>query len=192
MSARAAGTAEQYRIAFEYFNGRAPSIEECKDALRAIDILDQTGLDPFLLTFIIDVRHLEQRQKLPAEVSAAINVGLAQIRDAIPTNSDLAGRLEAVQTFRATMERSERTIQIVLDFLRHRLVPLAVIAGALLVTVLTTGLIAAFRWGWDTRTGLQPRQQVCSMLANVYGLAERERHLQTARDVASAYHLRCQ
>lgn len=182
---------DRFRSAFESLNGRAPTIEEVKDAQRFLTVIEKTGLDPFLLSYIADVKNREQRDRLPAEISKVVAGGLNEIRKAIPTGGDLADRLQEVETFRTTMDRAEKTMVKTTSFLATRVFPLLGITAIVLSIIL--GAFAVFTWRTGYAAGYANRSndQACGMLGNVYQQANAAKDGRAKKYVGDAYTARC-
>ena len=177
------GITDAFRAAFEAVNGRSPTIEETKDALRLVQVAQETMFDPLVLMFIADVKGREQRERLPDEVRTVITTGLTEIREAIPSGSELRKRLDQVETFRTTMDQAQHTI----DWIGKRvlLMSSAVGIGLTIGAMILAGFV--FHWGYGLGYEQRSNTTACAVLANVFSTAKRHQHLQTTADMQAAY-----
>jgi hypothetical protein len=156
-SATPPGTADRFAVAFEALNGRTPRIDETKDALRYIGVIKQTGLDPFLLSYIADANNREQRQQFAGQLRATVSDALTQIREAIPTGSEMSARLHGIETFRRTIASAEQTAHGTVNFLARSGIKITAIAGgffAIIILIIAERL--SKRLGSRLLSALQP------------------------------------
>ena len=185
------GALDGYIAVYEMLYGESPSIEDRKYTLGLLTAVKTKGMDPILLTYIADVRHQKTLAKLPGEISNVIADGLEEIRQAIPTGSDLANRLKEVETFRATMERAENTMAGTAQWLATRIGPLL-----LAFAIIVAGIMSFLGWqswkvGYTAGYANRSNDQACAMLGNVFQRANRDRDGKAKKYLADAYDARC-
>ena len=185
LNGKTTGIADGIRTAFAEMNGRDPSLEEVKDGLRFATIAEKTSIDPYTLAWIADATNREQRAKLPGEITAAMQEGIAEMRAAIPTGSELRERLDSVQAFSANMARAERTMQLILAG-ASATATFSVAALAILLAI----VVAMYRWGYSEGFSSENNAHACAAIQHIYAAAKRERHGQTVADTRAAYFLR--
>jgi hypothetical protein len=87
-----AGALGQLVPAFERLNGRTPTAEEQKEALAFLDVVKSSGVDPFLLFFLLDRRGAEGRERALDQTRAVMDEAASRIE---ATSASAAQRMEA-------------------------------------------------------------------------------------------------
>ena len=175
------GTTGRFHTAFEALNGRAPTTEETKDALRYAQVVEQSGLDPFLLAFITDVRAKEQRDRLPEDVRVAVAEGVAEIRAVLPSMDDLAQRMASVAALKGSLDA-------VADAVRSVVIEVGAVIVVVVVLVVAVA-VADFRWAYALGAG--SNHEACVVLTHTKSLARQHEHSQTVGDISVALATLC-
>ncbi|MHB8355394.1 MAG: hypothetical protein ACYDDQ_01745 [Vulcanimicrobiaceae bacterium] len=174
-------TAEQFAAAFARMNGYAPSPGQVKDALAYEEIVRSSGLDPYLLQFISDAKTLEQRDRLPEEVRAAVTEGVAEIRGALPSTDELLKRLKYVAALRGSLD-------VVAGALRNLTIDVGAILTVMVVLLAVGGYFTS-RLAYQF--GARSNHEACVVLSSTKRLAIQHEHLQTVEDLSAAIAARC-
>jgi hypothetical protein len=114
-----------------------------------------------------------------------MKAGIAGMLAAIPTGSELQGRLNSVEAFGQKMERAERTMQVILSG-ASATATISVAALAILLAMVVT----MYRWGYSEGFSSENNRHACAAIGNIFAEAKRERHGQTVTDTRNAYFLR--
>jgi len=139
-------------------------VEETKDALSLAATVRESGLDPYLLGYIGDVRQSEQRDKLPGEVDKVLGAGLTRMQAVIPSDGQYAKQLGMLAGLDAWTTRLER--------LGRGVVMLAVVF-ALVVLGMCWG---SWRWGYGLGYSRDVSRTIESRTMAVCKVLGRARH----------------
>ena len=190
--------ADAYRDAYRAINHREATVTEVNAALNLTAIVEDTGIDPFLLSTITsaDFLHLQAEalkalpEVLGTSLGEVMGTALAEIKAAIPTGGEVANQIRELTAFEANLSSSVDAHAR----LSQSIALTRIIAGPVLFSILGVLLLAmlSFSWFQGRGQGLEARSITasCKAIANVYSIANRDRHAETKRDLDTAWRAR--